>query len=120
MLKLDSVLVFSEDPKRLASFYEGVLEAKPGWTGDNYFGYDVGGTYFMVGPHDAVRGKAKDAKRILINFSCQDVKAEFVRIKGLGVTVVAEPYQPGEASDMWLATFEDPDGNYFQIGSQMK
>ena len=37
----------------------------------------------------------------------------------LGVTVVQEPYQPGGAPEMWLATFEDPDGNYFQLASPM-
>lgn len=120
MLKLDSVLVFSEEPKKLAAFYEKVFGKKPGWVNDDYYGYDVGGSYFMVGPHDAIHGKAKEPKRILVNFSCKDVKAEFTRVKKLGAKVIAEPYQPGEAKDMWLSTFEDPDGNYFQFGSEMK
>ncbi len=119
MMKLDSILVFSEKPKALATFYEKVFGKKPGWVQDGYFGFEVGG-YFMVGPHDAVHGKAKDAKRIMINFGVKDVKKEFTRIKKTGAKVVAEPYQPGEGSGMWLATFEDPDGNYFQLGSEMK
>lgn len=119
-MKLDSVLVFSENPKKLADFYDKVFGKKPGWVNGGYFGYDVGGGYFMVGPHDAVHGKSKDAKRIMVNFSCKDVKVEFARIKKTGAKVVAEPYQPGESPDMWLATFEDPDGNYFQLGSEMK
>jgi predicted enzyme related to lactoylglutathione lyase len=47
------------------------------------------------------------------------VKGEFDRIKGLGAAVQQEPYQPGGAEEMWIATFEDPDGNYFQLASPM-
>lgn len=119
-MKMDSILVFSEHPEKLAVFYEKVFGVKPGWKNGDYTGFDVGGSYFMVGPHDKVHGMAKEPMRILINFSVKDVKAEFERIKGLGVAVIAEPYQPGEAKDMWLATFADPDNNYFQLGSEMK
>ena len=39
---------------------------------------------------------------------------------GRPVRFQAEPYQPGgDASGMWLATFEDADGNYFQLASPM-
>jgi carboxyl-terminal processing protease len=49
-----------------------------------------------------------------------DVMAEFERIKALGTTVKQEPYRPGgDDSPMWIATFEDPDGNYFQLASPM-
>ncbi len=44
---------------------------------------------------------------------------KFERIKGLGARVEREPYQPDGVSDMWLATFEDPDGNFFQLASPM-
>jgi predicted enzyme related to lactoylglutathione lyase len=48
------------------------------------------------------------------------VIAESARIKQLGAQVVAEPYQPDGAPDgMLLATFADPDGNYFQLGTPM-
>jgi predicted enzyme related to lactoylglutathione lyase len=33
--------------------------------------------------------------------------------------VVREPYQPGEETEMWIATFSDPDDNYFQLVSPM-
>lgn len=117
---MDSVLVFSEHPEKLAAFYENVFGVKPGWKNGDYTGFDVGGNYFMVGPHDQIHGSAKEPMRIMLNFSVKDVRSEFERIKGLGVTVIAEPYQPGEAQDMWIATFADPDNNYFQLGSEMK
>jgi predicted enzyme related to lactoylglutathione lyase len=37
------------------------------------------------------------------------------RLKAAGATVVQEPYQPGEEPDGWIATFSDPDDNYFQL-----
>ena len=39
---------------------------------------------------------------------------EFERIKAAGAEVVKEPY---EIEGMWIATFADPDGNYFQLMS---
>jgi hypothetical protein len=34
--------------------------------------------------------------------------------------VIQEPYHPGDdESEMWIATFSDPDSNYFQLVSPM-
>lgn len=120
MLNLNSLLVFSENPKKLAQFYQKVFDTKPGWEQDDYTGFQVGNSYFMVGPHDKVKGQSQNPERILVNFETEDVEGEFERIKKLGAKVVAKPYHPGEEPDMWLATFADPDGNYFQLASPMK
>jgi predicted enzyme related to lactoylglutathione lyase len=45
------------------------------------------------------------------------VKGEFERIKKLGAAVVAEPYNPAEDPKGMIATFADPDNNYFQLMS---
>lgn len=120
-MTFDSILVFSEHPDTLAAFYEKVFAKKPGWKDSGYTGFDLGDKkYFMVGPHKDVKGKAKDAKRIMVNFGVDDVEKEFARIEALGAEVIAKPYHPGESPDMWLATFADPDGNYFQLGGGMK
>ena len=42
---------------------------------------------------------------------------EFGRLKAAGATVVQEPYQPNEDPEGWIATFADPDDNYFQLVS---
>jgi predicted enzyme related to lactoylglutathione lyase len=44
---------------------------------------------------------------------------EVDKLKAAGATVVREPYQPGGAPEMWIATFSDPDNNYFQLMSSM-
>lgn len=47
------------------------------------------------------------------------MKADFARLKAAGATVVREPYNPGGETKYWIATFSDPDGNYFQLVSPM-
>ncbi len=121
MLNFNSLLVFSQDPKALAGFYEKVFGAKPGWSGGDFVGFSVGTGFFTIGSHDKIHGKSKEPARIMFNFETEDVQGEFKRIKKLGAKVIAEPYHPREDgdSDMLIATFADPDGNYFQLMSPM-
>lgn len=119
MLNLNSLLLFSEHPQRLAEFYEKVFERKPDMSFEGYFGWQIGASFLTVGPHDKVHGKNVAPERILINYETEHVDLEFNRIKQLGATVIAEPYQPGEDPSGWIATFADPDGNYFQLGTPM-
>jgi predicted enzyme related to lactoylglutathione lyase len=120
MLKFNSLLLFSENPKELAEFYQKVFQTDPGWAEGGYTGWMLGQGMFMVGPHDKVKGKSKNPERMIVNFETDDVEEEFKRIKKLGAKVIAEPYAPGEAKDMLLATFADPDGNYFQLATPME
>ena len=121
-MKLAGVLLGSDNPARLVEFYTRVL-GEPGWDEAPYTGWMVGDGTVMVGPHDEVHGQNKEPGRIMWNLEADDVKAEFERIRATGATVVREPYNPmGENADQvfLLATFADPDGNYFQIGSPME
>jgi hypothetical protein len=47
------------------------------------------------------------------------VEGDFERLKAAGATTVQEPYHPQAESEMWIATFSDPDNNYFQLMSSM-
>ncbi|OHA62679.1 MAG: hypothetical protein A3E07_01130 [Candidatus Wildermuthbacteria bacterium RIFCSPHIGHO2_12_FULL_45_9] len=120
MLQLNSLLLSSENPKALAEFYGKCLEVKSEWEGGDFVGFRAGSGMLIIGPHDKVKGKNANPERLIFNFETQDVEKEFERIKGLGAQVVAEPYHPEEAKEMTLATFADPDGNYFQLGSPME
>lgn len=115
MLNLASFLLFSENPGMLAEFYKKVFQKDPDWDNGGYFGFMVGKGFISIGPHDKVKGKNPTPERVMFNFETDDVKGEFERIKTLGAKVIAEPYKPGEADNMWIATFADPDGNYFQL-----
>lgn len=115
MLDFKSILVFSEDPRKLADFYQRVFRKDPDWSEGGYYGFKVGKGFVTFGPHDKVRGKNASPERILFNFETRDVKGESERIRKLGVTVVAEPYHPAEDPKGMIATFADPDNNYFQL-----
>ncbi len=120
MLKLNSIMLGSDDPKALSAFYTKIFGA-PTWEDSGYVGWDVGGAMLMIGGHSEVKGRNEMPARVMWNLETTDVKGEFERIKGLGARVVQEPYQPGASQEMqgefWMATFEDTDGNYFQIAS---
>ena len=120
MLTLNTVMIGSDDPKSLSEFYTKVL-GKPAWEDSAYVGWQAGSSWLMIGEHSEVKGRNEMPGRIILNFETPDVKGEFDRIKGLGADVQQEPYQPGgaDASEMWIATFKDPDGNYFQLASPM-
>jgi predicted enzyme related to lactoylglutathione lyase len=116
MLNFNSILVFSENPKDLADFYGKVFQKKADWDYEGYYGYSVGSAFITIGPHDKVKGKSKAPERIMINLETKEVKEEFERIKGLGAKVIAKPYSMEEdKSKALIATFADPDGNYFQL-----
>lgn len=120
MLNFNSILLFSENPKKLVEFYKQVFNKDPEWTGGDYSGWKVGSGFITIGPHSKVIGKNINPERLLINFETTDVETEFARIEKIGAKVIAKPYHPGEEEKMTLATFEDPDGNYFQLNTPMK
>ena len=116
-LNLNSIMLGSEDSKKLADFYAEVLGApNPDWSDEanGWFGFQAGDASLAIGPHSDVRGKSQEPGRVMLNFSTPDVKSEFERIKAVGAEVVAEPYEPG-GGGMLICTFADPDGNYFQL-----
>ena len=118
-MKLNGVMLGTEDAKKLSDFYTSIL-GQPAWNEGEWFGYSVGGM-IMIGPHSEVKGTNQVPGRIMIIFETESLQDDFVKIRDLGATVVAEPYQPSkEDAEMWLATFSDPDGNYFQLATPMK
>lgn len=120
MLNFNSILVFSENPEKLAEFYKKVFQTDPIWEQGGYTTFKVGVAYITFGPHDKVHGSSKNPERIMFNLETDDVKGEFERIKALGATVIKEPYSLGEEiMEGSIATFADSDGNYFQLMSPM-
>lgn len=117
MLKLNSMMIGTMNLAVMKGFYEKILEAKPMMDEDNWAGWQVGGTFLMLGKHDQMTGKAKDAGRVMFDLETEQVKEEFDRMVKLGARAVKEPYQ---MEKMWIATLADPDGNYFQLMSPWK
>jgi predicted enzyme related to lactoylglutathione lyase len=117
-MNLNSILIGSDDPKALTDYYTKLFGA-PGWEGGDFTGWQIGSGFVSVGPHDQVKGKNPQPGRLIWNIETPDVQAEFERLKSAGASVVQEPYHPGEEPTGWIATFRDPDDNYFQLVSPM-
>ena len=118
-MNLNSILIGSEDPQRLAAFYTKLF-GEPNWADGGYTGWLIGTGAVSVGPHDQVKGKNAQPGRLIWNIETADVKSEFDRLVAAGATAVQEPYSPGEEETGLIATFADPDGNYFQLMSPME
>jgi predicted enzyme related to lactoylglutathione lyase len=117
-MNLNSILIGSDDPQRLTEYYTKLF-GKPGWDDGGYTGWQIGTGGLTVGPHDQVHGKNAHPGRVIWNIESDDVKGDFGRFKAAGATVIREPYSFEEAPDSWIATFADPDDNYFQLVSPM-
>src|SRR5262249_52455656 len=117
-MKFNGLLIGSADPKRLVDYYTKLF-GKPGWDEGGYIGWMLGSAGITVGPHDQVKGMNAEPGRIMWNMETPDVKGDFAKLKSAGASVVREPYSPDGAGKYWIATFADPDGNYFQLLSPM-
>jgi predicted enzyme related to lactoylglutathione lyase len=117
-MNLDSVLIGTDDPGRLATYYTRLF-GEPSWDEGGYLGWRIGEGAIVVGPHDQVHGQNAEPGRIIVNFESADVKGDFGRLKAAGAIVIREPYAMGDGEAAWVATLADPDGNYFQLVSPM-
>lgn len=107
-------MIGSSQPKVMAEFYEKVFDRKADMVDGDWHGWSVGDCFLSIGSHSEVKEKSKEPARIMFTFETKEVKEEFERIKAVGATVIKAPY---DMSGMWIATFADPDGNYFQLMS---
>ncbi len=112
MLNLNSVMLGSKQPRVVAEFYEKVFGRAADMIEGDWYGWSVGNSYLSIGSHSEVKDIAQEPQRVIFNFETMKVKEEFERIKTLGARVIKEPYEMGGG---WVATFADPDGNYFQL-----
>lgn len=119
---IDAVTIFSENAEKLAKFYTEKIGLKA--TGEYIMGegkdetsvYDFSfkdGSSFGIIDHKDIKGKTKEPKRVLINFETGDIKLEMKKLKRNKVKIVQDVYHIEMYG--WVATCEDPDGNYFQM-----
>jgi len=118
-MNLNSIMIGSENPQRLADYYTKIF-GKPTFEDGGFSGWQVGNGFVTVGMHDQVKGKNTSPGRVMWNIESSDVKGDFQKLSDAGAKVVQEPYIPdGAPGEMWVATFSDPDNNYFQLMSSM-
>jgi hypothetical protein len=104
-MNLNSIMIGSENPGRLTDYYARLF-GKPVMEDADFAGWQIGTGFVSVGPHDQVKGKNAHPGRVMWNIETSDVKGDFERLKE-------------GAPEMWVATFSDPDDNYFQLMSPM-
>jgi predicted enzyme related to lactoylglutathione lyase len=122
-MKFSGILIGSENPQKLVAYYTKLF-GKPAWDEGGYVGWLIGDAGISVGPHDQVKGKNATPGRVIWNIETPDVKGQFEKFRTAGATVIREPYAMEEApgqggAEFFIATFADPDGNYFQLMSPM-
>ena len=117
-MNFNGILIGSDDPERLAAYYTKLF-GEPGWNDGGYVGWLIGSGGVTAGPHSEVHGRNDQPGRIIWNVESPDVAGDFARFKAAGAMVIREPYNFEQAPEAWIATFSDPDGNYFQLVSPM-
>ena len=110
LLGLHSVLIWSEDVKRLLPFYRDILGLSALIETEAFAVFPE--VLLRIGTHSEVRGRARDPDRVMVNFRVEDCQAEYERLSGQGVEFVRPPSP--DAIHM-VATFLDPDGNLLQL-----
>ena len=118
-MNFNSILIGSENPDGLAAFYAKLL-GEPTFKDESYSTWQIGSGSVSIGPHSEVKGRNQSPGRLLWNIETTDVKGNAEKFKAAGATVIAEPYSFEGYPDAWIATFEDPDGNYFQLMTPME
>ena len=117
-MSFNSILIGSEDPKRLVDYYTRLF-GQPTMSDGDYTGWLIGSGFVAIGPHSDLHGKNDAPGRLIWNIETPDVRGEFERLKAAGAIVVREPYTFEGAPGSAIATLADPDDNYFQLMSPM-
>jgi predicted enzyme related to lactoylglutathione lyase len=118
MLSLNSIMVGTGQLQAMAEFYQRVFARAADMVEEgSEYGWRVGNTFFLIFDHSEMTASTREPGRMMCNFETEQVGEEFKRISALGATVVREPY---EMSGLTVATFADPDGNYFQLMSSFE
>lgn len=110
---LGGVVLGSTDPGRLWEWYRTAFA--PGAEKDGeMLGLELGGTYVIFESRDDVAAKAAEPGRLLVNYEVDDIHATE---KHLDDTLSVRWIRPvtDMGGQMFLATLEDPDGNYIQL-----
>lgn len=116
---LEAVIISAENAENLAKFYREKVglkqseEMEIGDKGEKGYDFDIIGTGLYILDHSDIKGKNPLGARVMFNLEVDDIEKEFERLKKEGVKVIQETYHVEEYG--LIATFEDPDGNYFQF-----
>jgi predicted enzyme related to lactoylglutathione lyase len=118
-MDFNSMLIGTDNKDAMVEYYTKVL-GEPSYSDDSYTGWHLGSGWVNIGAHSEVHGHNPAPGRLIWNIETNDVQGEFDRMKAAGAMVVKEPYGFEGYPDAFIATLEDPDGNYFQLMTPME
>jgi predicted enzyme related to lactoylglutathione lyase len=117
LTNISAILIWSEDYKKLAEWYEKKLQLKVfeelDYPEDTGVGFMVGNVYLWIGQHSEVKGKNKDMHRHMFNFAVDSVTQTYKELESRGVKFLATPFKA--PTGKYFATFYDPDDNLIQL-----
>lgn len=114
----ESVIIGSQNATKLANFYKKKVGLKQTWDAvmgedQNVYGFTIGKMDLVVMDHSDVKGKNKQGARVMFNLEVDNIDKDFAKLKKAGVKVIAPIYHIEDYGH--VATFEDLEGNYFQL-----
>ena len=111
---LGGVTIWSEDINTLLPFYRDVVGLQVGVASPDFviFG-DQTQPALAIGTHSEVRGRTLEPARHMVGLLTDDIQGDVARLKQAGVRFIEDPTDQGDG--FWIATFEDPDGNFIQL-----
>ena len=117
---IEGITLFSQNASKLAKFYQQkvglkvTFEAVMGENDEELYMFEMPkrSTFYIV-DHSNVKGKTKTPERTIINFEVGNIKEDVKRLEKAGVKKIQDIYHVEDYG--YIATFEDIDGNYFQL-----
>lgn len=117
---LESILIGSQDAKRLADFYRKkaglklTMEAEIGEKGESVYGFESKGrSGIYIVDHSKAKGRNKNPERVIFNLEVDNIEKEVKRLGRAKVKKIQDIYHVENYG--LIATFQDIDGNYFQL-----
>ena len=138
-MRYGSIYLIVKDFEKSVSFYEKVLDMKVSATNGKRFAmfhneglnlclmngyYDdenksqviTKGDYWDIYDNQSEIANNVNTRKVFINLGVEDLKTEYDRIKGLGISTQLTPIRFIQLfSPYWYFTFMDPDGNPIEI-----
>lgn len=117
---IEAVYIGSTNAKKLAEFYRDTVglsltqSYEMGGQGENGYAFTFkAGSGLYIMDHSAVKGKSPQPDRMMVNLEVDDIETLVKKLKEAKVKIVKDLYHIQDYG--LVATFEDPDGNYFQL-----
>lgn len=117
------ILIFSQNPDKLAKFYRDVLklelETKLDIPNDYGYMFHIAGEMKLwIGKHSEVKGKSKEPVRIIHNLYTDEVQKWYEKVKKAGCKILCKPQLIPFATKKepcYVSTFLDPENNCWQF-----